>query len=80
MIDPDLIESDPLAKQALTMLAQTGILRKQQERLLARIKMGDADASDEEILKEIRQCRRESTLLESLHLFGEALSEQGGTS
>lgn len=76
MIDPDLVE-DPLVKQALIMLADSGILRAQQVRLQERFKFGDADETDESLLKAIRQCRQESMLLESLHQYGEALKSKG---
>ena len=77
MIDPELIEGNDLAKRALVMLAESGILREQQEALRARIGFGDAEESDEKILEAIKRLRRESALLESLQQFGEQIKAEG---
>lgn len=77
MIDPEIIESNDLAKRALVMLAESGVLREQQEALRARIGFGNPDESDQDILEAIKRLRRESALLESLQQFGEQLKEKG---
>lgn len=77
MIDPELIRNNDLAKRALVMLAESGVLREQQEALRARIGFGDADESDENILVAIKRLRRESALLESLQQFGEQIKAEG---
>ena len=79
MIDPEILEANALAKRALIMLAESGVLRAQQQALASRVGFGDPDESDESILKNIKRLRRESALLESLQQFGEILKAEGDT-
>ncbi len=75
MIDPDLIESNLLARQGIQFLAESGVLKEQQQRLAERITHGDADESEENLLESIRRFRREARNLESLQELGDSYNK-----
>jgi hypothetical protein len=75
MIDPDLIDGNLLAQQGLSFLAESGVLRAQQQRLAERVTHGDADEADASLLESIRRFRREARNLESLQELGDNYRE-----
>jgi hypothetical protein len=83
MFDPDLIDSYPpetrgMIRQSLALLASTGVLLAQKQRLFARIAEG-ADNEDEVTLSgRIIVYRREAHALQYLHDQGLEYLEQTG--
>lgn len=71
MIDPDLLDSNPVAREAIKMLVSSGVLREQQVRLQERIALGDSEEADESLLAKIKEFRKCNGMLESLQQLGE---------
>lgn len=69
MIDPGLI--NPIAKEGLKLLAQSGLLRAQIAADKDSLLHGSPDEHDAGLIESIRQFRQKAVLLESLHELGE---------
>lgn len=77
MIDQDLLENMPadsrrMTELALKTLADSGVIKEQQRRLLAQLAAGADNESDTDLLPKIRQYRLQYQSLEALQLLGES--------
>lgn len=66
MVDFDLLESHLLARQAMVLLMESGVLEEMRTRLLERVANGDTDESDETLLRTIRAYRVNLSIVNSL--------------
>jgi hypothetical protein len=78
MFDPDLLESNSLAREALAMLLESGILRAQQIALEGRLRMGDPSQPVSELIPQIKAFRMNYGILESLIQTATEYREQKG--
>lgn len=69
MFDPDIINE--IAREGFKLLAQSGVLEKQLDRLKERIAYGDPDESNESLVVSIKEFRRQYGMIESLRSLGE---------
>lgn len=76
MVDSDLIEANPLALTAIRMLAQSGVLIEQMQRMREQILSGDGDESTSTLLPKIKEFRRTTGMLQTLQELGESYSEE----
>lgn len=70
MFDPDLLERNPVAREGLKLLVQSGIILEQQDALKQRIAFGDPDEVNESVIANIKEFRRRYGMLESLQELG----------
>lgn len=70
MFDPELLETNSVAREGLKLLAQSGIIESQQTALKERLAAGNVNETDESILASIREFRRQYGVLESLLELG----------
>lgn len=78
MVDDDLVKANPLAIAGLKLLADSGILRQQQSRLLDQLGSGNPDEKDESLMERVKLFRRTHRALETLQLLGEQLKSEEG--
>lgn len=71
MIDPDLVDANALAQEGFKMIAKSGVLDAQLERLKERLSFGNADEPDESVVKTVKEFRRQYGIIESLRALGE---------
>lgn len=81
MIDRDLIESlDAFNKHevtnAIAMLAMSGILKLQGERLLAQLAAGSDSESEEAVAKRVLTYRKQAHALLALQQLGESIMKE----
>lgn len=76
MIDPDLLDSNPIAREGIKLLAASGVLNAQLDRLKVRMAFGDADEADDSLLKAIKEFRKQYGIIESLRSLGEGYSKE----
>jgi hypothetical protein len=78
MVDDDVIRSNPLAAEAIRMLARSGAIQEQLVRSLQNLSSGDADEDEKEIVRKVREYRRQFNTLTQLLQLGESLIEESG--
>jgi len=71
MIDPEILEKNPIAKEAFKLLWQSGVMRQQIEAERNRLLAGDADENLTAVAQSIKEFRRKAGMLESFHQLGE---------
>lgn len=72
-MDEDLILSNPLARQGIQFLMESGVLLEQRLRLIERLAAGDSREADEDLLKRIKEYRIQSGFVETLLGLGEQI-------
>jgi hypothetical protein len=79
MFDPDILQKYPIAREGLKLIVQSGICDEQIQRLQERISFGDADASDESIVADVRKFRKDYGMVATLRDLGESfISKENG--
>lgn len=76
MVDFDLLETHALARQAMTLLAESGVLDEMKKRLLERLAVGDPSEKDETMLISIREYRMDLAFVNSLIDVGERIKRK----
>lgn len=81
MIDSTIIDALPIelqteVKMSLARLAATQVFKLQSEELIRRLAHGAFDDSDESLVREIRDTRRELAALQSLQTIGERYKKE----
>lgn len=78
MVDDDVIRSNPLAAEAIKLLVRSGAIQEQLTRSLQNLSSGDADEDEKEIVRKVREYRRQFNTLTQLLQLGESLIEESG--
>lgn len=76
MVNYGLLEENDLARQAMFLLVESGVLAQMKEQLLEALAAGDPLESDEIMVKRIREYRADVTVINSLIDVGESIKRK----
>lgn len=76
MVNYELLVENPLARQAMSLLVESGVLVEMKKQLLDGLASGDSAESDEILNKSIREYRMDLTVVSSLIEVGERIKRK----